>query len=213
MAISVAGTASGSGTSVALPAHQPKDMLVFFAKGIVENIPVVPSSSGQIPSWSIARALGRYNISINCAYTIAVASNHTSGNWTNATHIGVLVLRSSKILSVGPSSENGQAGYYIGYPALTLAKTDGSSMGLRVGARPDYLTAPYLGTPPPGWTNQIVVPTGNSMKMGIHTRAALTANMVDEYVNTPNPVNDTGWQIAFSIEIIETTPTEIVSIV
>lgn len=180
----VQGTASAAATSVAIPAHQPGDMILIFARGTAAA-PGAPAASGNVPTWIPTQSAFANSIGLTSRYCIATSSTHTTGTWTSATHICVLVLRADagNILGYGGSSTgNGTAVQTIVYPALTLTDADGSSWGVRCGTRATAVTA--VGTPPTGWTNQIVQPAGASALMSVHTQAGITSNPGADTVST-----------------------------
>jgi hypothetical protein len=207
----VQGQASGVGTSIAIPAHQPGDLIFVFARRASNTPPTIPAAGGTVPTWVTAQSAGSNTLALTSVSAKATASNHTTGAFTNASHICVLVLRpdAGKSLVVGPSAtlfgSNNQA---IVYPLLALGDTDGSSWGVRVGTR--GVAVATVGNPPTNWVNQIIQPAGAGALMAVHTRAGLVANPTQDTVSTtgtnaPNRAN--------TIEVQETTAPKVVSIV
>lgn len=203
MAITVVGQGSAATTSVAIPTHQVGDMILVFTRGTAAA-PTVPAASGTVPAWVTLQSALANAIGLTSVAFIATATNTTTGTFTNATHICVLVLRpgAGKVLDYGASAVgNGNNTQTIIYPALTLTRADGTSMGVRCGTRTVAITA--VGTAPTSWTNQTIQPAGASALMSVHTRAALAANPVADTVST------TGTNAAYrahTIEVEEVNP-------
>lgn len=183
--MTIQGTASAAATSVAIPAHQAGDLIFVFTRAASNTAPTKPTASGTVPNWNVPQTAGANTLALSSAWFIATAATTTTGAWTGASHICVLVLRpdSGKVLGVGVSSvgsaNNTQT---IVYPAVTLTTLGGSSGGVRCGTRGVAVTA--VGTAPTNWTAQIVQPAGAGALMSVHTRAALTANPVADTVTT-----------------------------
>ena len=135
-------------------------------------------------------------------HAIATASNHTTGTFTNASHVCVLVLRpdGGKALSVrGSSTGNANNVTTLVYPALTTL-TSGVSWGVRCGTK--GVASTPVGTAPTGWTAQSVQPAGASALMSVHTRAGLTASPVADTVSG----STSAAYRAHTIEVEEVTP-------
>jgi hypothetical protein len=188
MAVTVVGQASAAATSVAIPAHAVGDLIVVMARGTAAA-PSVPAASGTVPAWATIQSGLANSIGLTVVSFVATATNTTTGAFTNATHIAVLVLRpgAGKRLQTSAARSavgNGNNTQTIVYPALTLANGGGAStsMGVRVGTRTVAITA--VGTAPSGWTNQTIQPAGASALMSVHTRAALAANPTADSVAT-----------------------------
>jgi len=174
---SVVGQASAAATSVAIPAHNVGDLIIVSARGTVA--PSVPAAGGTVPAWQTLQSGAQFSMGLTVVSFVATATTTTTGAFTNATHICVLVLRPSANTRLSTSAARSSSGagnntQTIVYPALTLNDTDGSSTGVRVGTRAVAITA--VGTPPTGWTNQSIQPAGAAALMSVHTRAALTTN-------------------------------------
>jgi len=156
-------------------------MLVFTQR--LNNVQATkPAAGGTVPDWNMPQAAGANTLALTSAWALATASNHTTGTWTNATQICVLVLRpdTEKTLNYRTSFvANGANTQTIIYPALSVITT-GTSWGVRCGTRGVAVAA--AGNAPTGWTQRIVQPA--TPLMSVHTRAALTANMVADTVAT-----------------------------
>jgi hypothetical protein len=181
---SVVGQASAAATSVAIPAHNVGDLIIVSARGTAAA-PSVPAAGGTVPAWATIQSGLANSIGLTTVAFVATATTTTTGVFTNATHICVLVLRpaaSQKLQTSAARSStgNGNNTQTIIYPALTMNDLDGSSFGVRIGTRVVAITA--VGTPPTGWTNQSIQPAGASALMSVHTRAAITTNPVADTV-------------------------------
>lgn len=136
--------ASAAASSVTLPTHVPGDIIVICAARLSTSStnttpPTAPSASGTVPTWSTITAntgttariggVADYAASCRIAYTVATASNHTSGTWTNATRIGAVVLNGSHQSSpIGGNSESGGTSTTTSTaPAVTLTSALGDS--------------------------------------------------------------------------------------
>jgi hypothetical protein len=207
----VQGSGSAAATSVAIPAHQAGDMILIFARGTAAA-PSVPAAGGTVPAWATLQTGLANAIGLTVCAFVATAANHTSGTWTNATHIGVLVLRptAGTVLSTAAARSavgSGNNTQTIVYPALTLADADGSSWAVRCGTRTVAVTA--VGTAPTNYTNQIIQPAGASALMSVHTRAGVTTNPAADTVST------TGTNAAYravTVEVLEVVPTQTIPV-
>jgi hypothetical protein len=199
----VQGQASAAAASVAIPAHQPGDLIFVFARRASNSSATIPSAGGTVPTWLTAQSLGANTLALTTVYAVATASNHTTGTFTNASHIAVLVLRpdSGKALSVvGSSTGNANNTTTLVYPALTLTKTDGTSWGVRCGTK--SVASTPVGTAPASWTAQTVQPAGASALMSVHTRASLSANPVADTVSG----STSAAYRAHTVEVAEAAP-------
>jgi len=185
---SVVGQASAAATSVAIPAHAVGDLIIVSARGTAAA-PSVPAAGGTVPAWTTLQSGLANSIGLTTVAFVATATNHTTGAFTNATHICVVVLRPAALkklqtAAARSSTGNGNNTQTIVYPALTLNNGGGAStsLGVRIGTRGVAVTA--VGTAPSGWTNQSIQPAGASALMSLHTRLALAANPAADSVAT-----------------------------
>lgn len=183
--MTVAGTASAAATNVAIPTHQAGDLLMVFTRGTAA-VPSKPVAAGTVPNWNIPQAAIANSIGLSSAWFVATAANHTTGAWTNATHICVLVLRpgAGRRLNVSANSTTGNANntQTIVYPAITLSTLVGTSWGVRCGTR--TTADSEVANAPTNWTNQIVQPASAGALMAVHTRSILTVNPTSDSVTT-----------------------------
>jgi hypothetical protein len=198
--MTVQGSGSAAATSVTIPAHALGDVLCVFVRAASNTAPPKPTASGTVPNWTVAQTAGANTLALVTAWVVATATNHTTGAWTGASHICVLVLRpaTGKLLSVGGSQVgSGNNTQTIIYPALTLTTLAGTSWGVRCGTRGVAVTA--VGTAPTNWTAQVAQPAGASALMSVHTRASLTGNPAADTVTT------SGTNAAYRAHTVEVT--------
>jgi hypothetical protein len=184
----VVGQASAAATSVAIPAHAVGDLIIVSARGTAAA-PSVPAASGTVPAWQTLQSGLANSMGLTVVSFVATATTTTTGTFTNATHICVLVLRpaaNKKLQTAAARSSvgNGNNTQTIIYPALTLNNGGGAStsVGVRVGTRGVAITA--VGTPPSGWTNQSIQPAGASALMSVHTLNPVASNPTADTVTT-----------------------------
>lgn len=126
MAISFVGQAAAAATSVALPAHQPGDLIVIWAYQGTSNANTIALASGYTATAGQS-GIGANSQSSRTAYKIATSSSELSGEWTNAEEVIAHVYRGVDQTTPigGTSSMTGVAD--VTFPAITLAISDGSS--------------------------------------------------------------------------------------
>ena len=87
--ISLVGSAEANANSIAIPTHQVNDTVLFFVyRDNSTASPTIPSDC-QVVHQSTMGSFG-YLIA---AYKVAATTTETSGTWTNASHIAVMVFR------------------------------------------------------------------------------------------------------------------------
>lgn len=93
--VQVRGGNSAVATSVAIPAHQPGDLIMIFGYDkLAAGIPAPPAAGGTVPAYALVGSGTNAAPSAASVYQfIATASNHTSGTWTNTTGLIAVVLR------------------------------------------------------------------------------------------------------------------------
>jgi hypothetical protein len=122
VAISVISSAAANGDSVTIGTHQAGDTIVIAVYRNNSNVlPTVPTG------WVVKTQAGSSANALTMATRIAASGAETAGTWTNATQIGVWVLRGSVgLLIYGGQNVNGGtagSGGSINYPALTNVST------------------------------------------------------------------------------------------
>jgi len=150
MAISYVGQGANAGTTVTIPSHQIGDLIFIFAYRSDSSIPPgTPTAGGTVPTWTLITSAGGSTNSSNLRYAVATATNTTSGTWTNATEIICLVYRGVK--RPGDFATRVATDNTIGYPALTLDRTNNTSWVVGFGAS---RSATDVEQAPTGMTNR-----------------------------------------------------------
>lgn len=158
--ITVAGAASAASTTVTLPAHQPGDLILIAAQRAGTTIPTKPSASGTVPNWTditpgLTAGTTGSAVAGRWAWTIATASNHTSGTWTSATSMAVLVVRSPTPLTV--SSDAATSGQQVSPPFQPLTDPHPGALQIALFALSAGITAPSV----TGWDRQVAQPANS----------------------------------------------------
>lgn len=106
-----------------MPSHQAGDLLLAFA--FRDGSTTAPTLAS---GWTSIRASGANTCSARVAFKIAASGSETSGTWTNATSLIIVVYRGVQGTDpIGASGITGGSATSISYPALALEVTDGSS--------------------------------------------------------------------------------------
>jgi hypothetical protein len=201
VAVSIVGTAGATTTSVAIPAHAVGDLIIVSARGTA-SAPSIPAAAGTVPAWTSLQQGIADSVGLTSAFFVATAATTTTGTWTAAQHICVIVLRSSagalSTSAARSSVGNAASTSTIVYPAL--AGITAGSMGVRIGAR---LTAgAAVGNPPAGWTNRIAQPAATPA-LALHTLSGLTGNLT---ADTVSGLSGTTAYRAHTIEVLDSSP-------
>lgn len=119
-------TASAEAATLTLPTHATGDLILMYAfrDGNV-TAPTIPGGWTQLTATS-----GTLSSAV-LAYKVAASNAETSGTWTNATALSCVVKSG---WYVGVASANSGVSATVGYPALTLRNTDGTSKVVAFGA-------------------------------------------------------------------------------
>lgn len=148
MAISYVGAATGT-TSATPPAHVAGDVLLAFAhRDGNTTAPSLPAG------WTDLGSSGANVNSSRLGFKVATSSGETSGTWTNATGLVVLVYRGCAAGDpIGDVVGAGSSSLVISYPALTMQVSDGSSWAVGVAG---HRSADAVGfdSPPSGMSNR-----------------------------------------------------------
>lgn len=130
--VSLVGSASAAATSVTLPAHSVGDVILIFAyRDGSTTAPSKPTHGGTIPDWTdinVANQASDSN-SYRISYTVATATNSTSGTWSNATGIIAVVLSGCNSTTPigGVKAIGGTAANSATAPAVAMSDTTGTS--------------------------------------------------------------------------------------
>lgn len=131
--VSIVGQASNHSSTVSIPTHQAGDVFLMLASGHTSlQVPTAPGAVGTVPTWnSLQTTGGGGSLGVRLAYAVAASSGRTSGTWTNANSLAVVVLRGASVSNpIGGNAVGANSG--IGadiavHPSVTMAKTDGTS--------------------------------------------------------------------------------------
>jgi len=206
--MTIQGTGGAAATSVAIPTHAAGDLIWVITRAASNTAPTKPTASGTVPNWTVAYTGGANTLAFVSAWFVATASTTTTGAWTGASHIAVIVLRPIPGMLLGVNAAptgtaNGSNSQTIDYPSCAPVTTiNGSSSGLRMATRGTAATS--MNTPPTGWTNQLVQPSGAGALIAVHTFAPLTQNIGLLTVSLTGTTN-APWR-AHSFEITEKPP-------
>jgi hypothetical protein len=198
MTISVVSSTSAAATSVTLPSHQAGDLIIISARRANNTAPSIPAAGGTVPQFNNIQAAGANTLSLRTAAATATSSSHTSGTWTNASHLTVTVLRSDVgSLVVGASNTaNNSSNSNMPYPSLALQSITGRSAIYRAGTR--ATAAANVATPPTNYTLIVSEPSASPV-MAAHRRLAQSADATADNV----AMGSTGTHRAHSVEIME----------
>lgn len=216
MPVTFKGHATAAATSVTLPAHVPGDLIVICAARTSTSTtpPTAPSASGTVPTWTtITSNTGstsnylsiNWYASVRTAYTVATASNHTSGTWTNAGYVTAVVFNGAKTSSpIGANSETGgttTSPTLSIAPSITLQNTTASSgiLHFLINAIQSPGSGVGWGTTPSGYTRR----SGSDDGIGTYTKDTTTSDG-SLTLNTANSYNGTMPYRGASIELLAT---------
>lgn len=162
--ISYVGNNTAAASTVTIPTHQTGDLIIIFAANSAASTqPTIPGGWTSVTTFATVGAFGT-----SCGYKIAASGSETSGTWTNADRMAVIVYRG--VLGVGNTASDGNnvAGVTMTYPAVTFAVGNGSSWACTLGLTKGVVS--------PG------VPAGTTSRL-----SATTANLSDTNAGV------TGW--------------------
>lgn len=123
----VVGWGTGSNAAT-FPTHQVGDLLLVAAMERANGLPTAPAGSGTTPTWNVINSAGANSMAMTTAGYVAVATNHTTGSWSNTSSMLALVVRGALgVLPIGGHAMSGSASE-VGStaPAITLLNTAGS---------------------------------------------------------------------------------------
>lgn len=131
--VAIQGTPNTSlTTTVTIPTHAVGDDIYICAyTGLSTTTPTKPAAAGTVPAWvDIDNNAGANTNAMRTAHFVANATNHTSGTWTGAGCMIAVVVRGQNATPVGGHAESGGSSTTTTAPAITLTKTDGTSLEL-----------------------------------------------------------------------------------
>jgi len=130
-ALVVISTLAVTAATMSLPPHAPGDLLLVLGVGSAGTTMSAAAAGGTVPTWNTIDTSGA-NPGTLLAWAVATASNHTTGSWTSATPASMcaIVLRNQAPGSPigGHAKTSGQSVTPVVAPAITMAKTNGTSM-------------------------------------------------------------------------------------
>jgi hypothetical protein len=146
VAISIVGGATGT-TSATLPTHQADDIIIGFAFRDGSTVqPTLPAGWNQLRDQAGTTCCSR------TAWRRATGAGTTTGTWTNASRVAFIVLRGAwREFPIGSDAAGAGTAASVTYPALTVRKTDSTSMAVRFAGHRSIDT--NLQTAPTNYTN------------------------------------------------------------
>lgn len=167
MAISLIDSDETTGDSITIPAHQINDTLLFFVyRDNSTGAPTIPSDCQVVH----ASAMGSFGYLI-AAYKIATTTSETSGTWTNASHISVMVFRGAADTLVLPeafASNSGTSTTVTWGAQLTGTLRTNQSDRAVVGTVAQRNTANNLATAPGAMVNILTGGDGANYQIATH---------------------------------------------
>jgi len=166
MVLSIIGTPGAiSGASITLPTHAVDDIIVIFAyRANSITLPTKPTAAGTVPAWvDIDAVVGANSNSSRTAYFVATATNHTSGTWSNATEMAVIVYRGQGASPIGGHAESGSTSSLNAVaPSVTLTQNNGTSALIHFFGHSAIDSAEGWGAAPSGYTQRATESSGTS---------------------------------------------------
>lgn len=189
MSLQFVGNADAAAASVNLPAFIAGDLAIVFAfrDGSV-TAPTLPAGWNDLPANGVGTVgAGATGASHRCGYRELVAGDTTTGTWTNATDIEVIVLRGQRVgTPIDVASQTGAATNQINYPALTTFADQGDSswaLGFAASRTATDVNVPTV----TGYTRRTVTNTS----MGMHTAEGISGAGSSNYSAVVNAA--TSW--------------------
>jgi hypothetical protein len=167
----LSGFGSAYATSITIPTHQVGDVIVICARAGAQNVGTTPQAAGgTVPTWTQFQqsAASGYGVARGY-YCIATANNHTSGTFTSATGIMVAVVRRAS--GIGPSAGSVQTAIPWTAPAVTLTKSNNTSVVLHFFGWGDAVngTPASFSAAPQGYTQRFANRT-TLVAQALHTK-------------------------------------------
>lgn len=168
MGLQFVGAATGT-TSATLPSFNPGDIAIVFAyRDGNTTPPSLPTGWDNILNGGGSTNSGR------SGSRVLQSGDTTTGTWTNATSVVVLVYRATDgTASIGASARQSGASTTITYPAITLQDAGGNSWGVRFAGHRSTNVA--IDTAPSGFTNRTSVSDATDEAAGFDTNGGVTS--------------------------------------
>jgi hypothetical protein len=163
------GSAAGYQT-VTIPTHAVGDIIVIFGYGGTTP----PTAGGTVPTWSTIATLNYDEI---LAYTVATATNHTSGTWTG-TYLIAAVLKDQHTSSpIGGNAITAQTNNSPAVaPAVTLSNTSGNSQILHFNFTQAGIYSVSWSAAPTGYTARVSQNPGTGLGWRLLTKNVTTSD-------------------------------------
>lgn len=192
MSISFIGGAVGT-TTATLPTHAAGDLLLAFAhRDGSTTAPSLPAG------WTGIGSGGANLNSSRLAYKVAASSGETSGTWTNATGLLILVYRGTDTTTpIGGFTAGGASSLSVAYPAVTMTDTSGASWIVGVfGHRSIDIN---LTSAPTGMTNRASQQDATASISAFDTNGGVSAWTLQTVTHTGSSA---GWR-SWTVELLE----------
>lgn len=129
VAISYVNSGTSATSTITIPTHQVGDLIIIQAiNSAASTKPTVP---GTFTSITTANTTGAFGSS--AGYIIATTNTTTSGTWTNADRMMVVVYRGVSAVGNTASDANNISNVNMSYPAVTFAVSNGTSWACCMG--------------------------------------------------------------------------------
>lgn len=118
-------TANGNGGTLTLPSHSVGDLIILYASecnGGTGDAMTIPTASGTVPTWTAIGSGGSTWYTHRMYYTVATATNHTSGTWLYNCPLSAVVISGQHVSNPIYNSA------YAGGDASTTSVISASSM-------------------------------------------------------------------------------------
>jgi len=194
---------AGGVTTATIPTHVAGDILVLISLRIGSNSPPTAGTSTGGGTWLNVCSGGSDSTSYRVAYLVATSAAETTGTWSGATHLFVMVYQGLTSPYFGACASTGIAGGSVAtltYPALTLTDSDGSSFILRAGT---VNNATNVETLPPTSSYSLVLDLDDTRDSALWTSTSGQTTVVQDNVTT-NAVSATR---GLSLELLGTITT------
>lgn len=177
-------------TQATLPTFTPGDLAIVFAFKSSATAPALPAGWANIDSSSVSG--GNAN-SARVGYRVLQAGDLTTGIWTNAAAVQVVVLRGQHAVTpIGGFASGNNSGTLLAYNALTLANTSGSSWVVGFAG---HNTATNVNSPTVSGMTRRAPVVGS---LGLHTAEGISSFSVGLYGSSVNLSG--GWR-TYAIEV------------
>jgi len=170
---------AGAGTSIAIP-HNAGDLIVMYVHASTSNsIPAPPAEGGTVPAWATLNQTAGSNWSN--ARTVWARGNGstTSGTWTNNTDLFVVAVLGGADLTtpIGGRAITLSVGGTMTAPAVTMSKTDGSSVLLHFYGMGDGVNANgTISAVAAGYTRQLTFTPTTRLAGVLNTKNVTTSD-------------------------------------